>query len=1051
MKKFQKIIPVIAAGVIATGVNTMEAQAAELTAIPDTPETPVPPVEAPAAETEKAPVINSVTENGGEEKKEDGSVEQGYLVNIDSTGNYDGTLTGTTTTDEETNTSNTVTTGKVEGETTEPADEEKDEVKDAIDDSLQVKPDDPTTPAEPVEPTEPPVYDYSDFKQKVTDAINGIYENTDVAVKTEEVDGKKSHTITFNTSSEENRPLDDGELAAILGVDSLTKNEEDGTYSYTKDGVTVTVTVNDDQSTETTNTKWTVTVVEGTQDVKDSADVDTGIVVPPVKPDEGGEETVPPTDPVVPTEPGEDGEEVTEPTEPGLTEEDVWNILDQANQPGSNATKDETGRVTGFEDDDYRYTISYVERTENLPANGLDLSAMSDKEIYDLLLSGKEGFELKEDGAVYKDGHKLTFDTAGSTLTATYYDITVTKTGKEPVYTPPTQADQDEIEADVKKKAQMEAILNALNNALNDSLTLEDIEDAVVIDKGGSWSVNLGGTEYKGTVTGGLTYKDAEGKPVTPSPSVPDTDDGDSSGAEADPDDTTSTSGDTVDIEDEKPPLAQYPDGTVITGTANATVIDKVTVPVELGSDSKGTGTITESIKQAVESGVTEGMENFGGTGEKVVSVVEADGKIATVTTTKTETREDGTVVTTEKTYTFTYTETTTKTEAEKYGDGEGEKSLEKQWKKEEGYYSFDLNGANAFVVKQSTGAVIWCSDPNMTEAKLKEMFAFDGSLGFPKPEKNEKKKPDKGQGNGDEEKKQVKFLIGQEAVTDFNLINIFGNNTDPNFNTRVVVQGNMVYVYGHDKLSHFNVGTGSTTTTTMDGKYDWRASGTKQEDQVIAEGNGTAEGTLNGSTAPAKPITGTTHGVDYSGELSYTYQAPGAPEITVDAESTPVLNVDVDVTQTTQTPDPVVPTPTPTPDPVPTPDPTPDPVPTPDPAPDPVPDPTPIPDAPVPQAPAPDTVPIPDAPVPQAPAPDDTLTQIVDDPTPMAPAPTEAEPLVEIADEEVPLVEIPELDVPLANVPRTGDSSGFWHVLSVLSASGLAVLNLKKRKDERA
>ena len=66
----------------------------------------------------------------------------------------------------------------------------------------------------------------------------------------------------------------------------------------------------------------------------------------------------------------------------------------------------------------------------------------------------------------------------------------------------------------------------------------------------------------------------------------------------------------------------------------------------------------------------------------------------------------------------------------------------------------------------------------------------------------------------------------------------------------------------------------------------------------------------------------------------------------------------------------------------------------------------------------------------------------------PLVEVPKEEVPLAEVPDEGVPLVEIPDEEVPLAEVPLTGDESGIWYVIVVMSAAALAVMNvLEKRK----
>ena len=82
---------------------------------------------------------------------------------------------------------------------------------------------------------------------------------------------------------------------------------------------------------------------------------------------------------------------------------------------------------------------------------------------------------------------------------------------------------------------------------------------------------------------------------------------------------------------------------------------------------------------------------------------------------------------------------------------------------------------------------------------------------------------------------------------------------------------------------------------------------------------------------------------------------------------------------------------------------------------------------------------------------PEDPGEDIPDPEVPLAPPPEE-----EITEPEVPLapppeeeVEIPEEPVPLADVPATGDISILWYAAALMSACGLAVLNLFKKKTE--
>lgn len=91
--------------------------------------------------------------------------------------------------------------------------------------------------------------------------------------------------------------------------------------------------------------------------------------------------------------------------------------------------------------------------------------------------------------------------------------------------------------------------------------------------------------------------------------------------------------------------------------------------------------------------------------------------------------------------------------------------------------------------------------------------------------------------------------------------------------------------------------------------------------------------------------------------------------------------------------------------------------------------------------------------PIPDIPDPDVPLVETPDVEVPEEDVPLAEEPEVEIPEENVPLaeepeVEIPEEDVPLADVPQTGDIFTLWYLTTLLSACGLAVLNLFRKKD---
>ena len=79
---------------------------------------------------------------------------------------------------------------------------------------------------------------------------------------------------------------------------------------------------------------------------------------------------------------------------------------------------------------------------------------------------------------------------------------------------------------------------------------------------------------------------------------------------------------------------------------------------------------------------------------------------------------------------------------------------------------------------------------------------------------------------------------------------------------------------------------------------------------------------------------------------------------------------------------------------------------------------------------------------------PDVPVAEVPDEDVPLAGIPA-----VDIPDADVPLAGIPDLmyipndDVPLARVPKTGDSSGLWHMMALLSAFGLMAVTMMDRK----
>lgn len=82
---------------------------------------------------------------------------------------------------------------------------------------------------------------------------------------------------------------------------------------------------------------------------------------------------------------------------------------------------------------------------------------------------------------------------------------------------------------------------------------------------------------------------------------------------------------------------------------------------------------------------------------------------------------------------------------------------------------------------------------------------------------------------------------------------------------------------------------------------------------------------------------------------------------------------------------------------------------------------------------------------------PEDPGEDIPDPEVPLAPPPEEVitEPEVPLAPPPEEEVEIPEEPVPLADVPATGDISILWYAAALMSACGLALLNLFKKKTE--
>lgn len=814
----------------------------------------------------------------------------------------------------------------------------------------------------------------------------------------EDEEGNTLHVYTLTKDTVADAPLNADELNKLLGV-TLTPTDSDNVYTYVNaDGVTVTLTV-DDNSTETTHTKWVITLKEtkvpgGGEEVNGSEEIS--------KPEQP---------PVVDIQP-----EVPDPSMDASVKDALDHLKDFQDENGNwdptkvtDNRKDDVGTVTVVDVDGKKYEFTYSEVTN------VDLGMLTNEQILGLLPSDG-GYSL-EAGKFYKevDGvkYELTINDLESTLSKKQITISMKVTEKGTSDIPPVDPTEDEIKEaqdTADQNAMKEAIINAVQEAIKGQTgkgTLTDDEisaikkavDGQVSEGNVTVTVIVDGTPYTYTVNVKL------GDPTVVPPATPD----------PDPVLPAENEGETQEPETKPDAPSQKVDSSA---SASITV--------------EGGETMTEEIEEqpvkvdATLQGELDGLLNGATFKGGMVTDFEMDeaGNVTKVVTTFTD---PDTKKTTVKTYNFTYEKKTTTSDAEKFGDGK----KEAHWTEDEtayngGYYHFNLNGANAFVVKQSGGAVIWCSDPTKTEAELKSMFqAIDGSI------KN----------------MNLHYLIGDKATNSFNLINIFGSGSDPNYDTKVEVRDGILYVYGEEKLSHVNIGAGSITEYTLNnGKWNGTTSWTEStEYKGQGTGSAIAYGKPGTSGTEDKITEGSASQSWYEGILSYTYTTDSTRIDLESAEKYVSSERDVNANLTHETPDPKPPV---TPDPTPDPEPTPDPDPTPDPIPDPTPDPEP-------EAP----VELPDEPTPLAETPvEEPAVQIDDEPAPLAETPETPEAPVELPDEPVPLAEIPEeddplvnlpdMDVPLADVPHTGDISGLWHLSALLSACGLGFLFRKERKE---
>ena len=159
-------------------------------------------------------------------------------------------------------------------------------------------------------------------------------------------------------------------------------------------------------------------------------------------------------------------------------------------------------------------------------------------------------------------------------------------------------------------------------------------------------------------------------------------------------------SGETTEILDEDAPLVGLPGDVTVSAEAEAAIVVKETVEKELTeAESSGKVDSIEGISKDEVANVTKGGIFRGG---EVTGLTETDGKVTSITTTKTE---NG--VTTETTYKFTYTESDwggTEKEDDKGGYSEITKDdIDKD-------LVMNIVGDD-FFIKQANGGIIWVKD----------------------------------------------------------------------------------------------------------------------------------------------------------------------------------------------------------------------------------------------------------------------------------------------------------------------------------------------------
>lgn len=545
-KHMNKLVPVAVAGLVFAGAGTVEASAAEA-ALPTLPEEEMESSE--RNETSAAPSTTIQAAVSGDPKPvEGGGTETDVSVNPkydpeNNTFTTDGSLT--IKKDEDgglEGITGTVTSPEVEVEFDEGEQERiEGEIQDALDqltgaesgeadsedgeaDSEDGEADSEAgpetaentgsdeakaeTPA-PIDPEEEKELE-EDIKDEITEPdgsldwdIGGSLGGYQVDHSTrDEADGTL-HIYELTKSETISAPLTIEELNELLGHE-LTK-AEDNTYTYVNaDGVTVTVTV-DDQSTETTRTRWVIYMKEVTTTVNSGEQTESiePPVVPPVVEDIRPALPAEPGEPSEPSEPGEPGGAETPPSIDASVKEALDALLNEnggwkAGLEVMDERKDGVGKVTVV-DGNKTYEFKYESST-------VDAGSLTTDQIYSLL-PNKSEYSL-EDGKIYKviGGVKreLTFAETQAALQKTTVTISMKVTEKTPPAeaVPPTDAEIDTAWDTSSRTAMEGAILDAVHNVFDRSLTEGEIQAIKDTVKNLELSKDQGSVEVKVTVGG---------------------------------------------------------------------------------------------------------------------------------------------------------------------------------------------------------------------------------------------------------------------------------------------------------------------------------------------------------------------------------------------------------------------------------------------------------------------------------------------------------------------------------------------------------------------